>query len=502
MPQKKKYILALDQGTSSSRAILFNNNQEIEAVEQRELPQYFPQVGYSEQKPDEILDTQVSVVKRLLEKQNINPEEIAAAGITNQRETVIAWDKTTGKTVGNAIVWQDRRTKTFCNKLKKQGYGEQIKKTTGLLIDTYFSASKMRRILKDFPEARRLAKEGKLLFGTPDTWLIWNLTEGKKHITDVSNASRTMLLNIKTMQWDEDMLKLFEIPKNSLPRIVDSSGKLATISKNLFGAEIPITGIAGDQQAALFGQACFNPGEAKNTYGTGCFMLMNTGDKPVVSESGLLTTLAWRIKGKTGYALEGSIFTAGSAIRWLRDALQLIKNPQETSDIARSVENNGGVYFVPAFSGLGTPHWDDEAKGTITGLTQAAGKAHIVRATLEALAYQTNDVASAMQSDAGIKLSKLKADGGAGANNFLMQFQADILNIPVIRPLQTESTARGAAMLSGIGIGFWDENEINTGKQKTKKFYPRMEESKRQSLLRGWKDALSRSKAYPDTEGY
>ncbi len=495
-----KYILALDQGTSSSRAILFDKNKKIVASAQSEFPQYYPHAGFVEHNPLEIWESQYQVAKQVLDDNNIKPEEIAGIGITNQRETTIIWDKNTGKPIFNALVWQDKRTVHICDKLIENGYSEYIKTVTGLPIDTYFSATKIKWILDNVPDARQRAKAGELLFGTVDTWLIWKLSGGALHITDYSNASRTMLFNINELRWDEQVLEWLDIPENILPEVRNSSEIYGTTAEEIFGAKISISGIAGDQQAALYGQRCFAAGEAKNTYGTGCFMLMNTGDKTIKSESGLLTTIAWGIDGKVSYALEGSVFIAGAAVKWLRDGIKIIKSAKDTQKMAESVESSEGVYVVPAFSGLGTPHWDMTAKGTITGLTQGITENHIVRATLEALAYQTRDVLCAMSKDSGIRLRELNVDGGAAINDFLMQFQADILNTKVIRPKIIETTALGAALLAGRAVGFWTDKEISELRAVDKIFGARMLESERAKLYAGWQDALKRSMNYPETE--
>ena len=496
----KKYILALDQGTSSSRAILFNHSKKIVDSEQSEFPQYYPHAGFVEHNPEEIWESQYKTAKNLLEKNKIHPDEIAAIGITNQRETTVVWDKNTGIPIHNAIVWQDQRTKDFCDELIAAGLSDLIKTATGLPVDTYFSAGKLHWILENVPGAQEKAKAGDLLFGTIDTWLMWKLTAGALHITDFSNASRTMLFNINTLEWDSQILNWLEIPESMLPEVRFSSEIYGNTAKELFGGEIPIASIAGDQQAALFGQRCFTPGSAKNTYGTGCFMLMNTGTETIKSESGLLTTIAWGIDGKINYALEGSVFIAGAAIKWLRDGLKIVSSAKDTQAIAQEVESTEGVYFVPAFSGLGTPYWDMTAKGTITGLTQGITDKHIVRATLEALAYQTRDVLDAMTKDSGITLKELNVDGGAAINDFLMQFQADILDTKVIRPQIIETTALGAALMAGRAVGFWTDAEITDIRAIDKTFYPDMPDAKREKLYAGWQDALKRSTNYPETE--
>ncbi len=490
----KKYILSLDQGTSSCRAILFNNEFKIVGVEQQEFKQFYPHPGWVEQDPHEIWSVQIGVAKTLIEKLNINPAEIVAIGITNQRETTIVWDKNTGEPIYNAIVWQDKRTAKLCNELKEGEWKEYINKHTGLWIDSYFSATKIDWILQNVEGARQKADTGDLLFGTIDTWLIWKLTKGKVHATDYSNASRTMLYDIRELKWDTNILELFDIPEKILPEVKDSSGLFGESDADIFGVEIPITGVAGDQQAALFGQLCFEPGMAKNTYGTGCFILMNTGKHVFHSQNGLISTIGWGIDGKIYYALEGSVFIAGAAIKWLRDSLKLIKGAAETEKIATSIESSDGVYFVPAFSGLGAPYWDMDARGAIVGLTQGSTYKHIVRATLEALAFQSRDVVEAMFEDSKIKLEKLFVDGGACANNFLMQFQADILNTPVFRPQNIETTALGAAFLAGIGAGFCTFDDIKQLKEIDRVFEPSISEVVSEDLYSGWKEAINRIK--------
>ena len=489
---KKKYILALDQGTSSSRAIIFDKEQNIVGVEQQEFGQFYPDSGWVEQNPHEIWESQFLTAKTLITKLKIKPEEIAGIGITNQRETTIVWDKHTGEPVYNAIVWQDKRTSDFCNKLKNGINDTYIKENTGLLIDAYFSATKINWILNNVEGAKEKAENGDLLFGTVDTWLVWKLSGGKLHITDYSNASRTLLFNIKTAEWDNNLLKLFGAPKNMLPKVRNSSEIYGKTTKELFGCEIPIAGIAGDQQAALFGQQCYSPGEAKNTYGTGCFMLMNTGEKAIKSKFGLLTTIAWGLNGKITYALEGSVFMAGAAVKWLRDGLKIISSASETETMIEKTKSNEGVYFVPAFAGLGAPYWDMNAKGIITGLTQGVTENHLVRATLEALAYQTKDILDAMSADSGIELKELNVDGGASVNNFLMQFQADTLDKEVIRPKVVETTAAGAAFLAGLSTGFWTKENLMSKRKIDKKFSPKMNETERTKLYGGWKLAVKK----------
>jgi len=492
----KKYIIALDQGTTSSRAVIFNHNGEIVQIAQKEFSQIYPKPGWVEHDPMEIWGTQSGVLREVLETAGIRPKEIAAIGITNQRETTVVWDKNTGKPVYNAIVWQCRRTATICDDLKARGLEDYVRENTGLVIDAYFSGTKIKWILDNVEGAREKAEKGELLFGNIDTWLIWNLTRGKVHITDYSNASRTMIYNIKELKWDEKLLKELEIPLSMLPEVRPSSEVYGvTDPHTLGGAEIPISGIAGDQQAALFGQACFEPGMAKNTYGTGCFMLMNTGEEMVISKNGLLTTIAWGVDGKVEYALEGSIFVAGAIIQWLRDELHLIVDANDSEYFALKEKDNNGVYLVPAFVGLGAPYWDMYARGTIVGLTRGANKNHIIRAALESIAYQTRDVLEAMEEDSGIELQELRVDGGAVANNFLMQFQSDILGVSVHRPEVIETTALGAAYLAGLAVDFWkDKNEITRRWNVDRVFEWRMKKEEKEKLYRGWKKAVERSK--------
>ncbi len=490
----KKYILALDQGTSSSRAILFDKEQNIVAVSQKEFPQYYPQAGWVEHNPKEIWQSQLEVAKDVIKQANIHPGSIQAIGITNQRETSILWDKSTGEPVYNAIVWQDKRTSDYCNLLKEEGIEKSVKQMTGLLIDSYFSATKIRWILQNVPKAQEVLQKGNLLFGTVDTWLLWKLTGGKVHATDFSNASRTLLFNIDTLAWDEDLLNIFSVPRQILPQVKDSSGIFGYTDSEVLGGEIPVAGIAGDQQAALFGQTCFDAGMAKNTYGTGCFLLMNTGKERKYSKSGLISTIAWRINGELNYAQEGSVFIAGAAIKWLRDGLHIIKQAAETEKAAIEAGDSQGVYVVPAFSGLGAPYWDMYARGGILGLTQGVTEKHIIRATLESLAYQTRDLIEAMQKDTGIKLQKLYVDGGACANNYLMQFQADILDTFVIRPENIETTATGAAYLAGLATGFWTKNDLVAKRKINKEFSSAMPNDKRNSLYAGWLKAVDRTR--------
>lgn len=486
------YIMALDAGTTSARCILFDHSGAICAMAQRELANFFPQEGWVEQDAEEIWQTQLQVCREAMEQLDIDGTEIAAIGIANQRETTIVWDKATGKPIAPAIVWQCRRTADMAEALKQRGLEETIRHKTGLTIDAYFSATKLHWILQEVPGAQARAERGELLFGTVDCWLIWNLTEGRVHATEYSNAARTMLFNIHTLRWDEEICEILQIPKAMLPEVVETSGRIDTTT--LLGGNIPISGAAGDQQAALFGQQCFAAGEAKNTYGTGCFLLMNTGSIPVQSQNGLLTTIAWGMNGEVNYALEGSVFVAGAAIQWLRDQLGLIEHASDTEALARSVENTGGVYLVPAFVGLGAPYWDPYARGTLVGLTRGTGRAHIVRATLESLAYQTADVLEAMQNDAGVPLRLLRVDGGACANNFLMEFQADIIGVPIVRPQCVETTALGAAYLAGLAVGYWDSREeIRRNAAIDRQFQPNMPEEQRTPLRQDWKRAVERA---------
>lgn len=491
-----KYILSLDQGTTSSRAVLFDKTGGKVFAAQYEFGQIFPRAGWVEHDPMEILESQLHAVRDCfgyLESAGGNAGQIAAVGVTNQRETTVIWDKETGKPVYNAIVWQCRRTSEHCAHLSEQGLSKFFLSKTGLLIDPYFSATKVKWIFDNVPGTLEKAREGKLLFGTVDTWLIWNLSGGRTHVTDHTNASRTMMFNIHDLCWDREILGLLGIPESILPEVRDSSGSLGMTDKEVFGAEIPVCGCAGDQQAALFGQCCYLKGDVKNTYGTGGFLLMNTGDECIESKNGLLTTVAWGIGGKVTYALEGSVFVSGAVVKWLRDELRLIGSAEETAQIAQSVEDNGGVYFVPAFVGLGTPYWDSAARGTITGLTRGSGRAHIVRAALEAIAYQTADVIKAMEEDTSA-LGLIKVDGGASQNDFLMQFQADILGRSIIRPRNVESTATGAAFLAGLHCGMWESREeLNRVSQKFREFIPSMEDEKRCGLIAGWQKAVSRS---------
>ena len=490
----EKYILALDQGTSSSRAIVFDRHGQTKAVSQKEFTQIFPKPGWVEHNPMEIWSSQAAVIAEAITSIDINGLNIAAIGITNQRETTIVWDAETGNPVYNAIVWQDRRTSEYCDSLKKDGRTDLIRSKTGLIIDAYFSATKVRWILENVPGARQKAEEGKLRFGTVDTWLIWMLTRGETHVTDVSNASRTMLFNIHTLQWDKELLELFDIPESMLPEVKSSSEVYGYTKTTLFAHEVPIAGIAGDQQAALFGQMCTEPGSVKNTYGTGCFLLMNSGERPIMSSNNLLTTVAWKIGDTVNYALEGSIFVAGSVVQWLRDGLGIIKSSAEVEELAASVPDNGGIYYVPALTGLGAPHWDQYAKGSIYGISRGTTAAHIARAALEGIAFQTMDIVNAMQKDAGVTLKELKVDGGASRNNLLMQFQADILETSVIRPTVTETTALGAAYLAGLAVGYWESlDHIKSQWGVEKEFKPSAAAEDVAALKEGWADAIRRT---------
>lgn len=489
-----KFIIALDQGTTSSRAVLVNSKAEIKGITQKEFTQIFPQPGWVEHDPREILKTQLGVLTELIEKNKLDVASIAAIGITNQRETTVVWDRKTGVPVYNAIVWQDKRTAPICEELKSRGLNDYVREATGLLIDSYFSGTKIKWILDHVAGAKEKANKGELAFGTIDTWLIWNLTGGKVHATDVTNASRTMLFNIRELKWDEKLLKELSIPASLLPEVKPSAHHFGDAEIN--GMKIPINGVAGDQQAALFGQACFEPGMAKNTYGTGCFMLMNTGTKIQQSKNGLITTIAWSLDNKVEYALEGSVFIAGAAIQWLRDGLHIIDQSKDSEYFASKALGSNDVYVVPAFAGLGAPYWDMYARGAIFGLTRDTGKEHLIKATLESLAYQTKDILNAMQEDSGVTLSALKVDGGACANNILMQFQADILGSDVERPQVIESTAMGAAYLAGIQAGIWKKNDIVKNRVIEKKFQPAMDKSVRERLYKGWKKAVERTKGW------
>ena len=489
-----RYILALDQGTSSSRAIVFDKDGQAKAVAQKEFTQIFPKPGWVEHNPMEIWSSQAAVIAEAITSIDINGLDIAGIGITNQRETTIVWDAETGEPVYNAIVWQDRRTSEYCDSLKDAGLTDTIRSKTGLIIDAYFSATKIRWILENVPGAREKAEQGKLRFGTVDTWLIWMLTRGEVHVTDVSNASRTMVYNIHDLCWDKELLDLFGIPESMMPQVKSSSEIYGYTKTTLFAHEVPVAGIAGDQQAALFGQMCTDPGSVKNTYGTGCFLLMNTGEKPIMSHNNLLTTIAWKIGDKVNYALEGSIFVAGSVVQWLRDGLGIIRSSSEVEALAASVPDNGGVYYVPALTGLGAPYWDQYAKGCIYGLSRGTTAAHIARAALEGIAFQTMDIVNAMEKDAGVRLAELKVDGGASRNNLLMQFQADILSTSVIRPKVTETTALGAAYLAGLAVGFWESIDyIKSQWAVETAFEPKADDADIAALKDGWKDAINRT---------
>ncbi len=489
----KKYVLALDQGTTSSRAILFDKKGAIKGQAQSEFTQFFPNPGWVEHDANEILQSQLKVAKEVLSNNNVKAAEIDSIGITNQRETIIVWDRDSGEPVHRAIVWQDRRTASICNKMKKDGLTAYVRNNTGLVIDAYFSGTKIKWILDNTPGLRAKAKKGKVLCGTVDTWLLWHLSGGKIHATDYSNASRTMLYNINKLCWDKKMLDYLKIPELMLPTVKNSSGLFGKTDERIFGTSIPIAGIAGDQQAALFGQTCFKKGMAKNTYGTGCFLLMNTGNKAVKSKNGLLTTIAWGLNGKISYALEGSVFIAGAAIQWLRDGLKILDNAADSEYFATNVDDTAGVYVVPAFTGLGAPYWDMEAKGAIFGLTRGVNKNHIIRATLESLAYQSKDVLSAMEKDSKIKLSKLRVDGGATANDFLMQFQADILGVGVERPKVIETTALGAAYLAGLHTGFYKLSKLTSNQKGNTNFEPSIAIKESKQLYSGWKKAVKRT---------
>ena len=491
------YILSLDQGTTSSRSILFDHSGNIVSVSQREFRQIYPQPGWVEHDADEIWTTQVGTIAEVIAKAGISYDEIAGIGITNQRETTVVWDRISGKPIYNAIVWQDRRTAHYCDKLNDSVYATGIKMTTGLVIDAYFSATKVQWILENVLGARDKANKGELAFGTIDSWLVWNLTGGAVHITDVSNASRTMLFDIHSCQWNDELLELFTIPRSMLPEVKSSSEIYGTAGKIMHGYNTPISGIAGDQQAALFGQMCINPGMVKNTYGTGCFMLMNTGEKAIRSKNNLLTTVAWRIGNKTEYALEGSVFIGGAAVQWLRDGLKIIRSSEEVEMLIDKIEDTDGVYVVPAFAGLGAPHWNQHARGSIFGLTRGSTDAHLAKAVLDSIAYQTYDVLKSMEADAQIQIAELRVDGGATVNNRLMQFQSDIMETKVVRPKITETTALGAAYLAGLGVGFWESIEsIEKHWKADKTFTPQMENETRDKLLKGWKRAVQASIAW------
>jgi len=497
----QKYILAFDQGTTSSRAIVFDNKGDIQSVAQKEFTQLFPKPGWVEHDPNEIWSSQAAVAAEAITRIGINGKNIAAIGITNQRETTIVWDRETGDPLYNAIVWQDRRTAKYCDSLREKGLQDFIRNKTGLVIDAYFSGTKVKWILDNVKGAREKALEGKLAFGTVDTWLIWKLTRGEKHVTDATNASRTMLFNIHTGVWDQELLNLFDIPESMLPDVKNSSEVVGYTKTTIFAHEIPIAGIAGDQQAALFGQQCIKPGMAKNTYGTGCFLLMNTGDKAISSANNLLTTVAWKINNKLTYALEGSVFIAGAAVQWLRDQLGIISHAAEIETLANTVNDNGGLYFVPALSGLGAPHWDQYARGIMVGITRGTSRGHFARATLEGIAYQVMDILKSMEADSGIDISELRVDGGAAANNLLMQFQSELLRVPVIRPKQLETTALGAAYLAGLAVGFWESvDQLNSQWTMEKEYIPEAQKETMQKLSFRWENALERAKNWVEEE--
>jgi len=496
-----KYILALDQGTTSSRAIIFDHSGHIVTQTNQEFEQIYPKPGWVEHNPEDIWSSQINVARKVLQDKGLTAADIAAIGITNQRETTVVWEKSTGRPVFNAIVWQDRRTAGFCDELKAKGWTDKIRDKTGLVIDAYFSGTKVKWILDNVEGARDKAAAGDLLFGNIDSFLIWRLTGGEAHVTDYTNASRTMLFNIRTLQWDEEILKEFNIPLAMLPQAMPSSQVYGNTKADIFGGEIPIAGDAGDQQAATFGQACFEPGMAKNTYGTGCFMLMNTGEEPVPSKNNLLTTIGWGLNGKVTYCLEGSVFITGAAVQYLRDSLKIIDKASDTEGLANSIQDSGGVYVVPAFVGLGAPYWDQYARGAILGLTRGSGRAEIARATLESVAYQVRDVIEAMEADSGVSLKELRVDGGMVANNFLMQFQSDILGVPVERPVVAETTALGAAYLAGLAVGYWTStDDIRQNWALDRKFEPSMDEATRAKLYKGWKKAVQRAQAWEEAE--
>lgn len=497
----EQFILSFDQGTTSSRAILFNKEGNIQSLAQKEFTQIFPQPGWVEHDPNEIWSTQLGVAAEAITKAGLTVNNIAAIGITNQRETTVVWDKTTGQPIYNAIVWQDRRTAAYCDELKRDGQSQNIQQKTGLVIDAYFSGTKLKWILDNVEGARTKALAGELCFGTIDTWLLWRLTNGQVHATDVTNASRTMLFNIQALEWDEELLQLMDIPKQVLPQVKSSSEVYGYTQNILTAKNIPVAGIAGDQQAALFGQMCTQPGMVKNTYGTGCFMLMNTGEQPVLSKNNLLTTIALQLNGKTYYALEGSVFIAGAVVQWLRDGLKIIRSSSDVEKLALQVESNDGVYLVPAFAGLGAPYWNQHARGTFTGITRGTTGAHFARAALESIAYQTMDVVKAMEADAGVAVKELRVDGGATANDLLMQFQSDILNTAVVRPVVTETTALGAAYLAGLAVGYWSSmDEISRQWKVDKTFTPVTDEARRQKLTKGWKRAIKAAQAWVEDD--
>jgi glycerol kinase len=496
------YVLALDQGTTSSRAILFDHDGGVRAVAQREFPQIFPTPGWVEHDPQEIWASQIAVAVEALGRGHVRPRDLAAIGITNQRETTVVWDRETGQPVCPAIVWQDRRTADFCDRLKAEGYEPLVRERTGLVIDAYFSGSKIAWILEHVEGARARAEAGRLAFGTIDSWLVWKLTSGTTHVTDVSNASRTMLFDIRTLDWDDDLLRLFAIPRSLLPEVRASSDLYGRVSTSLGMADVPVAGIAGDQQAALFGQMCVSPGLAKNTYGTGCFLLQNTGERPVASQNRLVSTVAWQAAGRTEYALEGSVFIGGAVVQWLRDGLGLIRDSSDIEALAASVPDNGGVYLVPAFAGLGAPHWDPYARGTLVGITRGTTGAHLARAALESIAYQVADLLDAVHADTGLRLEELRVDGGAARNDMLMQFQADLLGVPVVRPAVTETTALGAAYLAGLAVGFWRSIDDIRGQWRVeRRFEPSMPRATAEALRGRWGEALHRAKGWLGKEG-
>ncbi|MFP4426415.1 MAG: glycerol kinase GlpK [Spirochaetaceae bacterium] len=498
----KKYVMAFDAGTTSSRAILFDHKGEIVSVAQQEFPQIYPKPGWVEHNPMDIWGSQSGVAREVINKAGVDPEEVAAIGITNQRETAIVWEKATGKPVMNGIVWQDRRTAGICDKMKADGFTDYVRENTGLVIDAYFSGTKVKWMLDNVPGAREKAEKGELLFGTVDTWLIWNLTGGQAHVTDYSNASRTLMFNIKTLDWDDKLLEELTVPRSMLPEVKPSSEVYGyTDPKTFGGAKIPVAAAIGDQQGALFGQACFEKGMAKNTYGTGSFVLMNTGTDRIPSKTGLLTTIAWGLEGKVEYALEGAIFVTGAAVQWLRDELKIVADAADTNYFASKVPDTNGVYMVPAFVGLGAPYWDQYARGAIVGLTRGANRDHIVRATLESIAYQTRDVVECMDEDSGITAKELKVDGGASMNDFLMQFQSDILGVPVMRPKIVETTARGSGFLAGLAVGFWkNQKDLENAFELDKKFEPTLEKGQRDKLYAGWQKAVEKAKDWEDKE--
>ena len=491
-----KYIVALDQGTTSSRAVVFDQSANVIASQNVEFQQIYPKPGWVEHRPQDILDSQLRALKMAVEKSGVEVRDIAAIGIANQRETTLLWDRTTGKPLGNAIVWQCRRTAPLVERLKNDGLGNMLRDRTGLIPDAYFSGTKLQWMLDAIPDARARAEKGELCFGTVDSFLAWNLTANHVHVTDATNAARTMLYNIYEQRWDEMLLRMMNIPAQLLPEVVDSSPVIGMLDKRILGREIPIAALAGDQHAALFGQGCFAPGMCKNTYGTGCFVLMNTGSTPVKSQNNLITTIGWRLDGKPRYALEGSVFVGGAVVQWLRDEMKLVSNAAETAAVAASVPDNGNVYFVPAFTGLGAPYWDMYSRGTIVGLTRGTGRAHVVRAALESIAYQSTDVINAMSSDSSMKSTMLRVDGGASANDFLMQFQADILGVHVLRPKTIETTAMGAAMLAGRAVGLWNDRDLRILPQPDREFQPNMDEAQRKRLLRQWTRAVECSRGW------